>query len=285
MEFAPIRKRLPLEEPMIRRNNASRREFLQVSAALGVLPLAPQLAQAQSPLTALTAVEAVRAMREGEVRAEAYAGALLARCAALKDLNAFISLDPEQVLEAARKADLARGRGARLGALHGLPVAIKDSIHTADYPTTGGTNAFRDYRPDRDAPVVGALKRAGAIVLGKTNLHELSYGFTSNNEAFGPVRNPYDRSRIPGGSTGGTAVAVAAHMASCGLAEDTCGSIRVPAALCGISGLRPTTPRYPQQAVIPITPKFDQVGPHARTGRSAQPERPAAGRAAGVLLG
>jgi mandelamide amidase len=109
------------------------------------------------------------------------------------------------------------------------------------------------------------LLDAGAIILGKTNIHELSFGWTSNNLAFGAVHNPYAVSRIPGGSSGGTAAAVAAGMAPLGIAEDTQGSIRVPAALCGICGFRPTTHRYPNDGVMPITPLFDQVGPHART--------------------
>ena len=135
----------------------------------------------------------------------------------------------------------------------------------AGYPTTGGTRALRNYVPTEDAELVRRLKAAGAIVLGKTSIHELSWGWTSNNLAFGAVRNPYDRDRIPGGSSGGTAAAIAARMAPLGVAEDTQGSIRVPAALCGIYGFRPTQNRYPNQGVVPITPLFDQVGPHART--------------------
>jgi mandelamide amidase len=112
--------------------------------------------------------------------------------------------------------------------------------------------------------VVGRLRAAGAIVLGKTNLHELSMGWSSNNQAFGPVRNPWNPSLIPGGSSGGTAVAVACGMAPLGVAEDTQGSIRVPAALCGIAGFRPTTGRYPNDGCAPISALFDQIGPHAR---------------------
>jgi len=113
--------------------------------------------------------------------------------------------------------------------------------------------------------LVDQLIAAGAIVMGKTTVHELSFGWTSNNQAFGAVHNPYDTSRIPGGSSGGTAAAIAYGMAPLGIAEDTQGSIRVPAAMCGIYGFRPTTNRYPNTGVIPITPLFDQVGPHARS--------------------
>lgn len=212
----------------------------------------------------LSAIDAVAAMRNGDVTAEAYANALVERCEAGKHLNAFISLEPQRVLEAARAADRARAAGATPGPLHGLPIPVKDSVNTQDYPTTGGTRALANFSPAGDAPLVRRLRQAGAIVLGKTNIHELSFGWTSNNQAFGAVHNPYDRSRIPGGSSGGTAAAVAAGMAPLGIAEDTQGSIRVPAALCGIYGLRPSQNRYPNDGVIPITPMFDQVGPHAR---------------------
>ena len=218
-------------------------------------------------VTDLDAVAALAHMALGELSAEAYARALLERCAQGTTLNAWITLEPERVLEAARDTDRARHAGRRLGPLAGLPVPVKDSINTAQYPTTGGTPALRHFRPKHDAPVVQALRQAGAIVLGKTNLHELSYGWTSNNQAYGAVRNPYDPTRIPGGSSGGTAAAVAARMAPLGVAEDTQGSIRVPAALCGLYALRPSTGRYSTAGAIPITPLFDQVGPHARSVR------------------
>ena len=203
-------------------------------------------------------------MARGELSAEHYARAVLERCAAGRGLNAFITLDPQKVLEDARACDDARRNGSPPGPLFGLPIPVKDSVNTRDYPTTAGTPGLRKFRPDEDAPLVRALREAGAIVLGKTNLHELSYGWTSNNQAFGAVHNPYDPTRIPGGSSGGTAAAIAACMAPLGVAEDTEGSIRVPAALCGIVGLRPTTGRYPTQGCVPISPLFDQAGPHAR---------------------
>ena len=222
-------------------------------------------ATAPTTLTDLSAIEAVAAMRRGDVTAETYANALLARAAQCKALNAFITLEPDRVLEAARNADRARTAGAGLGALHGLPIPVKDSVNTKDLPTSGGTTALRNFRPSADAPVVATLRNAGAIVMGKTNIHELSFGWTSNNLAFGAVHNPYDLARIPGGSTGGTAAAVAARIAPLGVAEDTEGSIRVPAALCGIAGFRPTTGRYATTAVVPISALFDQIGPHARS--------------------
>jgi mandelamide amidase len=219
----------------------------------------------RSHLAELSAVEAVARMSRGELSCERYAAALLERCRAAHALNAFITLEPDRVIESARQRDLERKSGQAPGPLFGLPIPVKDSVNTRDYPTTGGTPALRSFRPKEDAPLVASLRAAGAIVLGKTNLHELSYGWTSNNLAFGAVHNPYDPSRIPGGSSGGTAAAIAARLAPLGVAEDTEGSIRVPAAFCGIVGFRPTTGRYSTRACVPISSLFDQAGPHARS--------------------
>ena len=207
----------------------------------------------------------MEALRRGDITAEHYAEALLRRCETGAGLNAFITLRTEQVLEAARERDRERRSGKSPGPLHGLPIPVKDSINTCDLPTTAGTPALRHFQPQQDAPVVDALRAAGALVLGKTNLHELSFGYTSNNHAFGAVGNPYDPHRSPGGSSGGTSAAIAYRMAPLGIAEDTEGSIRVPAALCGIAGFRPSTGRYSTAGCVPITPLFDQIGPHART--------------------
>ena len=248
-----------------------RRSFLAGASATLAMSMAPGALRGgpahpgEQSLLELSATEAVARMSRGDFTAERYAHALLDRCTAGQGLNAFISFEPERVLEEARQRDRERRAGARPGALFGLPVPIKDCVNTRDYPTTGGTPGLRHFRPSDDAPLIKALRRAGAIVLGKTNMHELGYGWTSNNEAYGPVRNPYDPARIPGGSSGGTAAAIAARMAPLGVAEDTNGSIRIPAALCGIVGLRPSTGRYPTQGCIPLSPVFDQVGPHART--------------------
>ena len=257
----------------------NRREFL-IGASASALALSapaaergaddsavpgPRSPHADATLVELSAVDAVRMMSRGELTAERYATALLGKCAQRQSLNAFITIDPARVLEAARAADRRRASGLPLGPLHGLPIPVKDSVNTRDYPTTAGTPALRTFRPREDAPIVASLVGAGATVLGKTNLHELSCGWTSNNHAFGAVHNPYDSTRIPGGSSGGTAAAVAARMAPLGLAEDTEGSIRVPAALCGLAGFRPTTGRYPTAGAAPISPLFDQVGPLART--------------------
>lgn len=217
-------------------------------------------------LLELSAVEAVTAMQHGELSSERYASALLGQAARLASLNAFRSIDHNAVLQAARQADKARATGAKPGLLHGLPIPVKDSVNTKDLPTTNGTKALEHFRPRDDAAVVKLLAAQGALLMGKTNLHELSSDWTSNNLCFGAVRNPYDCARIPGGSSGGSAAAVAARMAPLAVAEDTLGSIRVPAALCGLAGLRPTYRRYPNDGIMPLTQAgFDQVGPVART--------------------
>jgi indoleacetamide hydrolase len=258
-------------EEMTDRTQLSRREFLvSTSAVLASGPVVTGASRSNPRSDAaheLSAAEAIDRMRRGELSAERYAEALLARCAAGQALNAFITLEPDSVLRDARFADQRRARGEALGPLHGLPIPIKDIFNTHDYPTTAGTPALRHFRPAADAPLVAQLRTAGAIVLGKANLHELSYGWSSNNHAFGAVHNPYDPTRVPGGSSGGTAAAVAARMAPIGIAADTEGSIRVPAAMCGLFGFRPTTGRYPTTAAVPITALFDQVGPVARTMR------------------
>ena len=252
-------------------DDISRRAFVLGASAMAAMTAAP-VAFTDSPpddesvrLLRLSAGEAVARMSRGEVAVERYASALLARCESLRALNAFISFEPVRVLEAARTCDRQRRAGAKCGPLFGLPIPVKDSVNTRDYPTTGGTPALRGFRPRVDAPLVKTLRAGGAIVLGKTNLHELSWGWTSNNLAFGAVRNPYELKHIPGGSSGGTAAAIASHMAPLGVGEDTEGSIRIPAAMCGISGFRPTTGRYSTQGCVPISPLFDQIGPLART--------------------
>jgi indoleacetamide hydrolase len=217
-------------------------------------------------LTDLSAVAVLSAIRNGELKAEDYARALLGRAKLFESLNAFRTLDTEMVLEAARAADNARAAGKVLGTLHGLPIPVKDSVNSKSLPTSDGTGALRDFRPKDDAAVLKSLLAHGAILMGKTNLHELSTGWTSNNEIFGAVHNPYERTHIAGGSSGGSAVAVAARMAPLAVAEDTWGSIRVPASMCGLAGLRPSFGRYPDAGIMPLTDgKFDQVGPLARS--------------------
>jgi mandelamide amidase len=216
----------------------------------------------------LDATAAIEAMKEGSLRCEDYARLLLDRALAQAKLNAFRTLDSGRVLEEARAADQRRASGKPLGRLHGLPIPVKDSINTRGYPTSNGTRALEHFRPREDAGVLKPLLAEGAIVMGKTNIHELSRSWTCNNGAFGPVLNPYDPTRIPGGSSGGSAVAVAARMAPLAIGEDTLGSIRVPATLSGVVGFRPTFGRYSGEGVMPLTfDRFDQVGPFARSVR------------------
>lgn len=225
-----------------------------------------------SELFDLTASEAVAALRAGDLRATSYAGALLGRARSLGYLNTILGQEPHLVLIAAQAADERRARGEALGPLHGLPVLIKDNINTADLATTAGTPALAGNRPRTNAVVVERLLAAGAIPFGKTNMHELALGTTSNNLAFGAVANPYDPTKIPGGSSGGNASAVAARIAPAAIGTDTAGSVRIPAALCGIAALRPTVGRYPRTGslvtvgdVVPISFTRDTPGPMART--------------------
>lgn len=170
----------------------------------------------------------------------------LERARAIADLNAFITL-----------ADDAEGAA---GPLAGIPLAVKDNLDTADLATSGGTPALRGSRPQRDQHAVGRLRAAGAAVIGKTNLHELALGITSNNAAFGPVRNPHDPGRSAGGSSGGSAVAVATGVVPIALGTDTGGSVRVPAAHCGVVGLRPTVGRWGTGRTVPISSTRDTAG-------------------------
>ena len=215
-------------------------------------------------LTELSAGEAAARIRAGTLRSEDLVRALVDMAERRRDLNAFITFDREHALVAARKADGLAARKSFAGPLHGVPIVVKDNIHVAGLPSSAGTPGLQGFVPVRNAPVAEKLIRAGAIVLGKTNMHELAFGITSNNAAFGPARNAYDPSRIAGGSSGGTGNAIAARMAPAGLGSDTGGSVRIPAALNGISGLRPSLGRYSQEGITPIAHTRDTAGPMAR---------------------
>lgn len=186
-------------------------------------------------------------------------------------LNAYITVIADGARAQAKKAEAelcaGRIRKARLdrGLLHGIPISLKDNIYTAGVRTTAGSRILYKFIPDQDAPLVTQLKQAGAVILAKTNMHEFAYGVTSNNPHYGPVKNPWDRTRIPGGSSGGSAAAVAAGLCYGSIGTDTGGSIRIPAALCGVVGLKTTLHRVNEECVIPLSPSLDCIGPLART--------------------
>ncbi|WP_037256084.1 indoleacetamide hydrolase [Kibdelosporangium aridum] len=215
--------------------------------------------------TRLGLVELAAHIRRGALSATECARALLDRVHDHQHLGAFITLDPDRLLRQAKRADEVLARHGALGSLHGVPVAVKDNIDTSCLPTTGGTPSLHGHRPDADAAVVLALRQAGALVMGKTNLDELAYGVTGDNAVFGTTRNPFDHNRIAGGSSGGSAVAVSARLAPAALGTDTGGSVRIPAALCGVTALRPTQGRYPQHGVMTVSSTRDTVGPLAAT--------------------
>ena len=185
---------------------------------------------------------------------------MLRRCTERQELRALIAQDPGRVLEEARQADRHRASGAPLGPLHGVPVLIKDNIDVAGYPTTAGTPGLEGIYPAGNAPVVQRLLDAGAIVAGKANLHELAVGGTSQNDHFGYVVNPWRSDVVAGGSSGGSAVAVAARLVPAALGTDTNGSVRGPCAMNGIAGLRPSFQRYPYGGTFPGTPTRDAIG-------------------------
>ncbi len=186
-------------------------------------------------------------------------------------LNAYITVAAELALAQAKtgESELFAPRGRKghhdRGPLHGIPISLKDNIYTKGFRTTAGSRILKDFTPRHDAEVVVLLKEAGAVILGKTNMHEFAYGVTSNNPHFGPVHNPYDLARIPGGSSGGSAAAVAAGLCYGSIGTDTGGSIRIPASLCGIIGLKPSWGRISCEGIIPLSPAFDCAGPLART--------------------
>jgi aspartyl-tRNA(Asn)/glutamyl-tRNA(Gln) amidotransferase subunit A len=190
-------------------------------------------------------------------------------------LNAFITVTPELARAQAKKAEgelcVARRSKTRVdrGLLHGIPISLKDNICTAAVRTTAGSRILGGFFPESDALVVTRLKQAGAVLLGKTNLHEFAYGVTNNNPHFGAAHNPWDIFRIPGGSSGGSAAAVAAGLCFGSIGTDTGGSIRIPAALCGVVGLKPTIHRVGESGVIPLSPSLDCVGPLARSAEDA----------------
>jgi aspartyl-tRNA(Asn)/glutamyl-tRNA(Gln) amidotransferase subunit A len=212
----------------------------------------------------MTIAEFGRAFRAGAITSEEATARCLANIEARSsDLNAFILVTSDSALARAREADRERAAGRDLGPLHGVPISIKDLMDVRDTPTTAASRVRTPRPAFADAPAIANLRAAGAVFVGKTNLHEYALGTTSEDSAFGPVRNPIDRTRSAGGSSGGSAVSVATGMALASIGTDTGGSIRIPASACGIVGLKPSYGEVSAEGVIPLAPRLDHVGPLA----------------------
>ena len=214
------------------------------------------------------------AVQSGAASAEELARASLDAIDAGAELGAFLHVARDAALEAARGVDARRRRGEPLGPLGGVPIAVKDALCTRDAPTTAGSRILarrdgRGWQPPYDATVVARLRAAGALIVGKTNMDEFAMGSSNENSAFGPAKNPWDPERIPGGSSGGSAVAVAAGMTPGALGSDTGGSIRQPAALTGVVGVKPGYGRVSRYGLTAFASSLDQVGPIARDAQSA----------------
>jgi aspartyl-tRNA(Asn)/glutamyl-tRNA(Gln) amidotransferase subunit A len=250
----------------------TRRDFLKTAVgayASGMFLVPPQRgASNQTPhdVAALSLSDAAELLRARKVSPVELTNACLARIERLNPvLNAFITVTADQALAEARAAESELMRGRRRGPLHGIPLALKDLFDTAGVRTTAGSAVFANRVPSEDAEVVRRLKQAGAVFVGKLNMHEFAYGDTSAQSHFGPVRNPWDRQRISGGSSGGSAAAVAARLCYGALGSDTGGSIRQPSAYCGIVGLKPTYGLVSTSGVVPLSWSLDHVGPMCRT--------------------
>lgn len=214
----------------------------------------------------LTIAEAGTLLRKRKVSPVELAHAALERIDALNpQLNAFITVTGERALREARAAEREISRGKYRGALHGIPITLKDNICTEGVRTTAGSKILEKFIPLADAEVAQKLTRAGAVLLGKTNLHEFAYGITTENPHYGPARNPWNLECMTGGSSGGSAAAVATGIGFASVGTDTGGSIRIPAALCGIVGLKPNFGRVSCKGIVPLAVTLDHAGPLART--------------------
>jgi aspartyl-tRNA(Asn)/glutamyl-tRNA(Gln) amidotransferase subunit A len=220
----------------------------------------------QSAPVFLSIEEAGRLLRKRELSPVELVDAALARIERWNPgLNAFLTIVAENARRKARVAERAIRRGAASGPLHGIPISLKDNFWTRGVRTTAGSKILANFVPDEDSDVASRLARSGAILLGKTNMHEFAYGITNENPHYGPVRNPWAQKRISGGSSGGSAVAVATGMGFASMGTDTGGSIRIPASLCGIVGLKPTYGLVSIAGVVPLAETMDHAGPLARS--------------------
>jgi aspartyl-tRNA(Asn)/glutamyl-tRNA(Gln) amidotransferase subunit A len=210
-----------------------------------------------------TAVSLLARLNAGEITSVEVVRQLLDRADRLKRLNVFLYLDPERVLAQARAIDNCRQSGEAVGPLAGVPVAIKDVLCVEGEPTTCGSRMLRGFRPPYEATVISKLRASGAIIYGKTNMDEFAMGSSTENSAYGPTLNPWDETRVPGGSSGGSAVAVAAELTPLALGTDTGGSVRQPASVCGVVGLKPTYGRVSRYGLIAYASSLDQIGPFA----------------------
>ncbi|MCH7837123.1 MAG: Asp-tRNA(Asn)/Glu-tRNA(Gln) amidotransferase subunit GatA [Chloroflexi bacterium] len=212
--------------------------------------------------------ELARRIQSKDVSSAEVTSALLERIERLNPkLNAFITVMAESALADARAADDEIAAGNYRGPLHGVPIGVKDLCATKGVRTTAGSKIMADNVPDEDATVVRKLREAGAVIIGKTHMHEFAFGATGVNDHYGPARNPWDTERITGGSSSGSGAAVAAGLCYAALGSDTGGSIRIPASLCGIAGLKQTYGRVSLHGVVPLAWSLDHVGPMARTVR------------------
>ena len=236
------------------------------STQLNWSAMLPRGSVSVTELTDLSILDASELLRTGAISPVELTRSCLGRIDRLNStLNAFITVTAESALVQAEQAEAEIRRGVWRGPLHGIPIALKDLIDTAGVRTTAASALFLDRVPVEDAEVVRRLKRAGAVLVGKTNLHEFAYGGSSVVSYFGPVRNPRNAEHIAGGSSGGSAAAVAAGMCLGAIGTDTAGSIRLPASLCGVVGLKPTYGLVSTRGIIPLAWSYDHVGPIART--------------------
>jgi len=217
-------------------------------------------------LTDLTIKQAADMLRAGTTTAVELLEAVTEQVAVTEaELHAYLTLDSEGARAAAVAADQSLARDEDLGPLHGIPIAVKDNMVTMGVETTAGSQILSGYKPPYDATVVSRLRSGGAVIVGKTNLDEFAMGSSTENSAYGPSRNPWNTDRVPGGSSGGSAVTVAAGSALAALGSDTGGSIRQPAALCGVVGMKPTYGLVSRYGLIAFASSLDQIGPITRT--------------------